>query len=215
MKTCSEEDCDRKHYARGLCKRHYLRAWTRGEHVDLVRNQLAPTATLDERLRHHGWTVTDSDCWEWAASLNTYGYGQLAVGGTRPEAASRVAYAAWVGEIPDGGVVCHRCDNPPCINPDHLFLGTKAINNRDMADKQRSANGERKAHKLTDAHVEAIRDRYAAGGVAQRTLAREYGVSQQLVSHLVRRTRRAHRTYGRGSEREASGIGGQALSVGE
>lgn len=195
MKPCGVEGCDRKHYGRGLCKKHYLRAWTKGEHVDHARSFMPPTATLDERLRHHGWTVTETGCWEWRRSLNTHGYGQLAAGSDRPMIASRAAYLAWVGEIPEGGVVCHRCDNPPCINPEHLFLGTRADNNRDMAGKRRTANGELKSlHKLTDAQVDRLRSRYAAGGITQRELAEEYGVSQQLVSNIIRFRNRAQRT---------------------
>lgn len=96
----------------------------------------------------------------------------------------------------DHEVVCHRCDNPPCINPAHLFLGDRAANNQDMANKRRSANGERKRlHRLTDDQVEEIRQRYARGGVLQRELAAEYGVSQQLVGLIADGRRRRHRTH--------------------
>lgn len=88
--------------------------------------------------------------------------------------------------------MCHRCDNPPCINPEHLFLGTRGDNNRDALAKGRTLNGENKIqHKLTDEQVGQIRSRYAAGGISQSSLASEFGVSQQLVSDLVRGTRRS------------------------
>ena len=110
--------------------------------------------------------------------------------------ASRAAYTAWIGPIPDGQFVCHRCDNPPCINPKHLFLGTPHDNSADMAAKHRSANGEwKRTHKLTDDQVAEIRSRYAEGGVTQRQLAEEFGVSQQLVGLLAQRRRRANETY--------------------
>ncbi|WP_424324861.1 HNH endonuclease [Gordonia sp. (in: high G+C Gram-positive bacteria)] len=110
--------------------------------------------------------------------------------------ASRAAFQAWVGEIPDGALVRHKCDNPPCINPAHLELGTKADNANDAVLRLRVANGERKikSHKLSDEQVLEVRERYARGGVSQRDLAGDFGVSQQLVSHLVRGTRRGKPT---------------------
>lgn len=197
MKTCTVDDCETKHYGRGLCKRHYLRARRSGELEKHPRSLVKQGATLDERLRHTGWKVGSGECWLWNGSINSHGYGQVAVGypGSRPETASRVAYEAWVGPIPQGMAVCHQCDNPPCINPAHLFLGSKAANNADMRGKRRDANGERHGgHRLTDAQVAEIRARYAGGDVYQKDLAKEYGVSQQLVSLIVRSRRRARVT---------------------
>lgn len=192
MTMCNETGCESRTKARGLCSRHYQRAKYHGTLDEHARSMVQSGATLDERLRHHGWDVSESDCWVWRGSLNGNGYGQLAVGSNRPHIASRVAYEAWVGPIVDDEVVCHRCDNPPCINPDHLFVGDRAANNRDMADKGRSANGElrKTTFRLTDVQVGEIRAKYASGGIIQRELAHEYGVSQQLVSHLIRGTRR-------------------------
>ena len=192
---CSTGGCERRHYGRGLCKRCYHKSWTKGQHVAHPRELVPHGASLDERLRHHGWAVTKSGCWEWKRSLNGGGYGQLAVGSDRPMIASRAAYTAWIGPIPDGQVVCHRCDNPPCINPEHLFLGALCDNNADMAAKRRVANGERKTqHKLTDAQVHEIRRRYAAGNVLQLDLAAEYGVSRALISFVIGGHRRARET---------------------
>lgn len=196
MATCTERDCETKAYARGLCNAHYLRARNHGTIAQHAPTMVRRGASLDERLRHHGWTVTASGCWEWSGYREDFGYGLLAVGRGRPERASRAAYAAWVGTIPAGGVVCHRCDNPPCINPAHLFLGDRATNNGDMKAKKRSANGTRKVNwRLTDAQVDEIRAVYAAGGRSQLAIAEQYGVSQQLVSHIVRRTRRREDTH--------------------
>ncbi|WP_430408245.1 HNH endonuclease [Gordonia amicalis] len=102
---------------------------------------------------------------------------------------------AWVGEIPEGQVVRHRCDNPPCINPAHLELGTHADNSADAVDRRRTATWNRRPHKLTDAEVEHIRARYMSGGISQRALAEDYDICQQLVSHLVRRTRRTRPSH--------------------
>lgn len=167
-------------------------------------------ANIDERLRHHGWTEVDhywtqvdTPCWEWNGYRNPAGYGMLAVGQFKngdpkrpiPMLAPRAAYAAWVSPLELHQVVCHRCDNPPCINPGHLFTGTRAINNADMAAKLRTSNGERHPDtKLTDAQVDEVRRRYAAGGILQRELAEEYGVAQSLISFLINRRRRRHQT---------------------
>lgn len=197
--ACAAPGCDRTEgrRKRGLCTRCYQRAKARRQ-LALYPSSMVPRgATLAERLEHHGWNVTPAGCWEWVGSLNQNGYGQLAVGTDRPEIASRVAYTAWVGPIPAEGVVCHECDNPPCINPAHLFIGTRADNNRDAADKARTANGELRPHKLKDAQVTEIRRRYLRGDVKQRTLALEFGVSQQLISSLVRLERRPKPTHPR------------------
>lgn len=81
-------------------------------------------------------------CWNWTGSVNTKGYGKLKIW-DRQElrrrflGAHRVAYTTFVGEIPSGIQVLHSCDNPKCINPEHLFLGTHADNMRDMSNKGR------------------------------------------------------------------------------
>jgi len=191
-RTCIEDGCERAHYGRGWCSLHYQRAHHAGKLESRPRELVAQGASLDERLRHIGWTVTASGCWEFNGGKNARGYGQMAVGDyvsgvSTPRLAPRVAYEAWVGPIPDGVFICHKCDNPPCVNPAHLFLGTSLVNVRDMVAKGRNPHGERHAgHTLSDANIAELRARYAAGGVSQRVLGHEYGVSQQLVSRWVR-----------------------------
>lgn len=96
------------------------------------------------------------------------------------EKAHRASYRLHKGEVPQGVFVCHRCDNPRCINPDHLFLGTPAENSADMAAKGRSTQGERQPlSKLNAAQVEEIRARV---DVAGRAFAKRFGVSEATVS---------------------------------
>jgi hypothetical protein len=110
----------------------------------------------------------DNGCWEWTGCRMPFGHGQFArIDGTKPEPAHRSAYALFVGEIPDGMCVCHKCDNPPCVNPDHLFLGTQADNVADMARKGRTRSN------LTPEQIREIR---AARGEKSRDVAARYGL---------------------------------------
>jgi hypothetical protein len=97
-----------------------------------------------ERFEKYFMPEPNTGCWLWIGSLTSTGYGQLGLGskidGTRrPHKAHRVAYELYVGKIPPGMGVLHRCDNPPCVNPQHLFLGTQKDNAQDMGRKGRSA----------------------------------------------------------------------------
>lgn len=130
-----------------------------------------------------------SGCWEWTGARSSTGYGNFY--DRRLWLTHRYSWVMANGEIPRGLCVLHACDNRSCVNPAHLFLGTKRENSRDMATKGRhrvpslkgAAHGEAK---LTDAAVLDIRRRVAAGEL-QKHLAAEYGVSISLVSLVVRR----------------------------
>lgn len=125
------------------------------------------------------------DCMIWQGTLNANGYGVF-TRKRRQIKAHRAAYEAARGPIPEGLCVLHKCDVRACVNPEHLFLGTRIDNQKDMAAKGRAARGERNgACKLSDAKVPLLRFNYALGGVSQRTLAYQFGVSQSLVSQIV------------------------------
>lgn len=95
----------------------------------------------------------DTGCWEFTGARLAAGYG-IANDGEKTVTAHRLAYRIWKGGIPDGGFVCHRCDNPPCINPEHLFLGDINVNVRDSVEKNRHARGETHGqHRLAWQHV--------------------------------------------------------------
>ena len=121
-------------------------------------------------------------CWIWRGSLNSGwrgAYGRLRFKG-RTALAHRVSWELHFGPIPEKAEVCHSCDNPSCVRPDHLFLGTHADNMGDMMKKGRGRS------KLTRRSAEAIRAMYAAGAVRQRDVAAAFGVTQTLVSQIVR-----------------------------
>lgn len=99
------------------------------------RQAKTPEDYLDQRLDKSG------DCWLWTRGVDKDGYGQCQSSRVAKEISvsrsHQMAYIAWVGEIPDGYFVCHKCDNPTCCNPEHLFVGTALDNNRDMINKGR------------------------------------------------------------------------------
>jgi hypothetical protein len=133
------------------------------------------------------------ECWEWQSYRNDCGYGVVRTKRNALLRAHRIAYEFAHGPVPEGMFVCHRCDNPPCCNPAHLFAGTPADNNRDMYSKHRESRdhglkGERNhAAKLSDADVLTIRARYTNGGIFQRELAAEYGVTLHTMNAIIRR----------------------------
>lgn len=113
------------------------------------------------------------------------GYGKFYIPGLGETLAHRVSHVLATGEIPQGLLIRHRCDNRICVNPDHLEIGTIADNSRDMAERGGSTRGERSASaRLTERDVIEIRRRYAAGET-QRSLAEEFGVDQSTVSYAI------------------------------
>jgi len=132
---------------------------------------------------------TDS-CWLWTGRVKSAKkpYGGFDIEG-RKVRAHRFSYELHFGPIPDGLCVCHTCDNPRCVNPDHLWLGTHQDNLADMVAKGRQARGSGNGKaKLTEADVLAIR----ASSLGQRKLGRIYGVTPQAISHIVHRKRWKH-----------------------
>lgn len=127
---------------------------------------------------------TKKVCWPWVGSKDQHGYGQINVKG-RPIKASRVALLL-SGKNLGKSCALHRCDNPACCNPRHLFVGTKAQNSRDMIAKGRSIVGTRNArHKLTEEDVRTIR-RESKKGRTNKEIARGFLVHRMTVSRIVR-----------------------------
>lgn len=131
--TCSVDGCEVTAWARGWCRRHYKRWHHRGgDPAEHMRRR-----PLEERLRARLVPGgPNGECLEWTGAT-LKGYGQIGEDGTI-KYAHRVAYELWVGPVEDGELVCHRCDNPPCCNPDHLFVGTPRDNMHDMIRKGRA-----------------------------------------------------------------------------
>jgi predicted DNA-binding protein (UPF0251 family) len=143
-------------------------------------------ATLEQRFWSKVKVGGPDECWDWQRSKNPDGYGMFLLR-RRCVRAHRAAYELHYGVIPNGMVVCHRCDRPACCNPAHLFLGTQVENIADMVRKGRQQRGERSGRaKLTAADVDAIRASFAAGET-QQAIAKRYGVGGQHVSRIVHR----------------------------
>jgi hypothetical protein len=131
-------------------------------------------------------------CLVFIGARTRFGYGRLHVGG-RVEHTHRVTWEAARGSIPDGLIVCHHCDNPPCVDVDHLFLGTHRDNVADMVAKGRASRliGEQSAKAtLTNAQVREMRELSAT--LTQRELAERFDVEAGYVSVVVRGKRRPH-----------------------
>lgn len=128
-------------------------------------------------------------CWEWTGFRLKFGHGYLTYK-RKQVLAHRLAYTLTFGGIPDGLHVCHKCDNPPCCNPSHLFIGTQLDNIADRDAKGRCAHqkGEKNGRsKLTDALVIDIRKKLSDGTETKAAIGREYGVSEVLIGLIARR----------------------------
>lgn len=149
---------------------------------------MSVSGTFESRFEKK-YRKTDNGCWLWLLSTcSGTGYGQL----TRDYKnllAHRVAYELYVGPIPEGLYVLHKCDNRICVNPEHLWLGTHIDNMEDMRNKNRAAKGQRVASAvLTEDQVRFIREHYKGHSrtYGEKALAKRFGVGKSAIYDVVR-----------------------------
>lgn len=147
----------------------------------------------NEKRFNESYKVNElTGCWEWKMNFTRGGYGSFFYMG-KIQRAHRVSYFLHKGEIRDGFVVCHKCDNPKCVNPDHLFVGTYSDNNKDKVLKGRHAKSNpkiagilNKISKLTDDDVVKIRN-LASSGISKAEIGRIFNIRDSHVCKIVSR----------------------------
>lgn len=131
-------------------------------------------------------------CWLWIGTCNNQGYGETRLH-NRYCLAHRASYELAYGPFAARLDVRHKCDNPPCVNPEHLELGTHLENMRDSVERGRNARGEKQgAAKMTEVKVREARAIFAQGGITCAEVASRYGVCPQTMGHILRRSTWRH-----------------------
>lgn len=193
MEICCVAGCGKQAKSRGLCGTHY------------ERMRLGKTIDRQLQIQHHGLSKRErfemrvekmpSGCWHWTGSLNKTGYGQFNLNGDRPILTHRASWLIYNGEIPANPesayrtmYVLHRCDNPKCVNPEHLFLGSQQGNMDDKMEKGRhsygNALGEKHGNaKLTADLVREIR----ASSETESQLSKRLGIARSSIYAARRR----------------------------
>ena len=176
--------CDREQHARGLCKNHYKRLLRGGDPPTPSRQRQSVEERFISKL-----ALPDpvTGCVEWTGHRTKDGYGKLSRSGIEVYT-HRYSWERKHGPIPKGLHVLHKCDNPPCCNEYHLFLGTQTDNAADREIKGRGNQPKGEKHgraKLTEANVKEIRRRLAAGEV-QRMIAKGFGIAHSTVGKISR-----------------------------
>lgn len=180
MRVCKVEGCDKKYRSNGFCNKHNQQHKRTGSPFKTVKTVVQKIPALTEKI-----IICDNGCWLFTGPWDNDGYGRLHINGER-HLATRLMMSIVLGfEITDEFVL-HKCDNPPCVNPAHLFLGTAKDNAIDMMIKGRS-----KSNVLEDFEVIEIRDMHKYGYTG-KALAEMFNVDKSTISLIVNNKRWNH-----------------------
>lgn len=150
---------------------------------------------IDIRFDDKWQPVTDCGCYLWSAATNAKGYGKFSIGPQKWVLAHRYAYERAKGSLPPGVIVCHKCDNPSCVNPDHLFSGTHKDNAKDRDSKNRrvALRGENHGRsKLNEQKVFELRKLAAEKKFSYASLGKLFGINRKTASDIVNRNIWSH-----------------------
>lgn len=218
MKICKVDGCEKKHYARGYCSMHYQRVMSSGkEDLEVLPEICSVDGCCNKRVklgycgkhyyrhRRHGNTdetiivgdnrkrlknncvISENGCWEWK-KCKKLGYGNTALNG-KNISAHRASWIVFVGDIPKGLQVNHKCHNRACINPEHLYLGTQKENMMDMYEAGRNNHPkgvENKNSKLNDKKVMEIRGMLRIGDTIA-SISKKFNVSESCIRSIKQR----------------------------
>jgi len=153
--------------------------------VKIVRGQgvTINDTPLIERFKRRYTVNKETGCWEWQGTMAN-GYGVISVNNVL-QLAHRVSYELFVDSIPSGALICHRCDNRPCVNPEHLYAGDYSDNMRDAQERGQYFRERARNVRLKQTTVDEIRELYSTGSYTQKELAEKFGIAQAHVSRLV------------------------------
>ena len=150
--------------------------------------------TFEERFWEKVKTSKSNECWEWQGSKIRDGYGHIRDKEQKYQMAHRISWQLFNGEIPNGLWVLHKCDNPSCVNPNHLEIGTASKNTLDAYKRGRmNKKGEKNSlAKLTVITVQEIKKLYKNYDLTQKRLAKKFGIGQSAISRIVNNKRWTH-----------------------
>ena len=189
---CTIQGCGKKLQSRGYCSAHYAK-WRKYGDALAVRQRQIHGASLLERFNAYVGE-RGSGCWEWTGDRDPTGYGRRNIDNV-PLMAHRIASEVHFGPLTPADHICHRCDNPACVRPEHLFKGDHAMNMADKMAKKRhrygvSRGSDHGCSKLTEADVREIRRL----GLPLKQHVERYGISNSQASDIINRRSWRHLT---------------------
>lgn len=190
---CKVSDCESFCHGLGYCSKHYQKFKKYGDPVPNIprtphNKGRSKYSSVGQRFLDGFAALSDRECWVWTGGyFLDYGYGGMTHDGKNYKA-HRFSYEHHVGPIPAGMYVCHKCDNPPCVNPSHLFLGTPNQNVQDRHSKGRDASmkgSKNPLAKLSEFKIQEIR-KMLSDGASYKKIAALYQVSSALIGQVKR-----------------------------